>query len=271
MDALQRRSEVLQKMIDDQARDLIKVYQHLQDVAQSGGETEAVVSELRGRIDAAAADIARAMDAKAETDSVQRTLMDRQKRHHTLVKRTDARLSHIMGSFMTKVETEIGSHKRSTGEAAAALRQRFTSQLRGSIRRVTAEMQRVKEDVSGLRPLTVRDTTNLGATTMTTRCVSCSRPVWTTNPTVMAGSKPVVRNVQSSGLQGSLLVSPTRPASRMGESRGGGFRVNGAMANTVGAARLWVGGDDSPTGSGRSRSVQPRRPASSLGFRERRR
>ena len=273
MDALQRRSEILQEIIDKQARDLAKIYDHLMEVAQSGGETEAVVSELRRRVDAAAEGIASAMDAKAETDSVQRTLMDRQKRHHTLVKRTDARLSHIMGSFITKIESEIDSHKRSTGEAAAALRQRFTSQLRGSIRRVAEEMRQIKEDVTGLRPLTVRDTTNLGSMTIT-RCMTCSRPVVSTNPTVVPGSSclSILNKAQSGGLQGSLLVSPTRPTTRMGESRGGGFRVNGPMAaNAVGAARLWVGGDDSPTGSGQSRSMQPRRPASSLGFREIRR
>ena len=114
-----------------------------------------------------------------------------------------------------------------------------------------------------MQPLLHTDT-RIGSTSLMSRCISCDRPVWGTEPhTKKSPPLHIAENSKEGAFQGSLLIgSPTRPSSqrstlspssfvsspRQSNSRGGGFRVNTSRSRGSGAQNLWVGGDDSPTG-----------------------
>ena len=156
-------------------------------------------------------------------------------------------------------------------------------------------MTSLEDDVRCMHPLVHNgmDLTSLSSTSMVLarRCLTCDRPVagvreGFTAPedySMLSSSSPGGRGGGKGGfsragaLQGSILLSQTMPQSkatsmRISESRGGGFRVVGGHL-APGAGMLWVGGDGSPTGRGErmnSTTTTPRRPSTSVGFRERR-
>ena len=131
------------------------------------------------------------------------------------------------------------------------------------------------------------DVSAIGSTSLVlaSRCVSCDRPIVGTNRTVgkTHNRKSIEehdepRHSLKGALQGSLLLTPGRggtgkgggipssaPQYRSSETRGGGFRVSGLGGFSPGAGMLWIGGHGSPTGG-----VASRRPASSMGLREKR-
>jgi hypothetical protein len=282
-DVLQRKSELLQSKIDAHARDMTYIYEHLQGVARSGGETGTVVAELKMRVSRASEDIGRLMQMKANIDSFNQNVAHRQDVILETNRQTDQRLSHMMGSFMTSVQSKLQSSKRESGEAAAAIRQRFTSELRSSILKMTKQLNEVQDQVYQMEPLLKTDTARIGITSLATRCMSCDRPIWGTEPQNKTTKIPVlVENSKEGAFQGSLLIgSPTRPSSqrstlspssaftnspRQGNSRGGGFRVSASSFGNMGGSQgLWVGGAESPTGKFIG---NPERPRTSLGLRK---
>ena len=279
IDAISRKSDLLQIALDDHAQDLSKIYDHLMSVARSGGETNEIVAELRLRIDQTTESVASIASDKARVDAMQHHLMSRTKDATKEARSTDQRLSHIMGSFMNKVEGTMSNVKRENGEAAHELKKRFSKELRGSMQRVSSKISSLENDVRMIHPLVNTDVARLGSTSLVlaSRCMSCERPIWKTTSNTYDGisvsGDTYLPQTLKGAMQGSLLLAQTAPVptTRTSESRGGGFRVGG---NTMapGAGLLWVGGSGSPTGSispSRSRSSRGR-PSSSMGFREKR-
>lgn len=262
-DELQRKSDALEAKLDTQARDMAFTYENLQRVARSGEATEKVIAELKIRLAGASQEIGHVMNMKTVVDSLKRNLLTTESRFFETNRQTDQRLSHMMGSFMTSVKEKIYDSKRESGEAAAAIRQRFLKELRGSLKQMTQQINDVRDQVSQMEPLTKRDTAIIGTKSLSTRCLSCDRPIWGIESNLReTGRETIIDVSKDGGLRGSLLItSPTRPQSSQNDfspssSRGGGFRYN-----TIGARALWVGGTGSPTDLSS-------RPKSSLGLRK---
>ena len=274
IDAISRRSDLLQEALDDHVRDLSKVYDHLMSVARNGGETNDVVAELRARIDETTEEVANIASDKARVEAMQYKLMAKTVDATREAKSTDQRLSHIMGTFMSKVEGSMNDVKRESGEAAHELKKRFTQELRGSMQRVSSKLSSLEGDIRMIHPLVNTDVARLGTTSLVlaSRCMSCDRPTWGTNrtnnhsrggiPGTGVSANTYLPNTLSS-MNGSLLLAQTAPTARNSESRGGGFRV---ATLSPGAGMLWVGGQGSPTGrtTGSGSGSGRRRPRSSM-------
>jgi|TARA_B110000091_G_C13758426_1_gene450956 hypothetical protein len=294
IDQISRKGDLLQLSLQEQAKDLSKVYDHLMDIAKNGGETNQVVAELRLRIDETTEKVAHIVNDQMHVDQWQSKLLKRTTKISNTTKLTDKRLSFMMGSFMDRVENEMKHAKRQHGEAAHELKNRFSKELRHSMNRVSTKLSALGKDLQMMHPLVnTVDVSNIGSTSLVlaSRCVSCDRPIVGTNCNVgdthnrkkNDEKHAAPRHSLKGALQGSLLLTPGRggkgkgggipssaPQYRSSETRGGGFRVGG-LGLSPGQGLLWVGGHGSPTGVVRSPVRSPsRRPASSMGLREKR-
>jgi hypothetical protein len=283
IDRMSRRSDLLQKALDDQARDLSKVYDYLMNVAKNGGETNAIVAELRFRIDETTENVAQIVSDKARVDRLQYKLLNKTNSTAKNTKATDKRLSYMMGSFMNKVEQQMTTIKRDNGNATNELKRRFAKELRRSINNVTTKLSGLENDVKMIHPLVNTDVASYCGTSLVlaSRCMSCDRPVAGANNKITRfavgeeeiDSLTLPRKSLNGAFQGSLLLTPGNgPPSispcRSSETRGGGFRV-GAGNLSPGGGMLWVGGENSPTGIVRP-STSSGRPATSMGLRKKR-